>query len=421
MNSKKTIIKIGTTLLSCAFFCLLSTSLLTGCIDYDDISHHVNGKVQIQLPNEINNAEQLQGHTVTITLGAQKFSAVTDADGIATFNDIQPDIYDISTAWELTGDEYSQLTGEASKVSGAIVSGGLSSQPFTEEQESEPILLPTSMQVKRDIVISKIASAGSKDANNKVYPYGKYLELYNQSDDSIDVSGLYIGLTESSNPQPYTLDNLHEDYADSVVIVKQVFQIPADKPYLIGPGGTLLLTNSATDHSDVNELEHDLTGADFESKGANNHVNNPDVPALLTTFTIFVKNSSMNLMQGGPCGVIIFRTTEDIDQWQHTYGYGKTTGSLFYLCVPTRVIIDGVDYLKNKATGVDITSKRLYTTIDAGYTHIESVSGYTGEVVYRRTEKTAADGHKILMDTNNSSNDFKVSTTIKPREYDEAE
>jgi len=403
------------------FSLLLSTTLLTGCIDYEDVSRSVNGKVQIQLPKEITSATQLEGHTVTIALGSQKISAATDAQGIATFNAIQPDIYDISTAWELTGDEYSQLTGETTKSNGAVISGALNAQPFTEDQESEPVILPTTIEVKRDIVISKIASAGSRDANNKVYPYGKYIELYNQSSDSVDVSGLYIALLESSNPQPYTLENLHEDYADSVVIVKQVFRIPTDQEYKIGPGGTLLLTNSATDHSDVNDLEYDLTGADFESKGANNHVNNPDVPALLTTFTVFVKNSSMNLMQGGPCGIIIFRTNEDIDQWQHTYGYGKTSGSLSYLCVPTRVIIDGVDYLKNKATGVDITTKRLYSTIDAGYTHIESVSGYTGEVVYRRTEKVSADGHKILMDTNNSSNDFKVSTTIKPREYDAAE
>ena len=88
--------------------------------------------------------------------------------------------------------------------------------------------------------------------------------------------------------------------------------------------------------------------------------------------------------------------------------------------MPKRLILDGVDYIKNRSTGVDVSSKRLYKEIDAGYTVIESISGWTGEVVYRRTSKLAADGHKILMDTNNSLNDFKVSTTIKPREYDEA-
>jgi hypothetical protein len=182
----------------------------------------------------------------------------------------------------------------------------------------------------------------------------------------------------------------------------------------------VLLTNSATDHSDVNEFEYDLTDADFESKDETGKtMNNPAVPALITSFSVFAKNATMNLMQGGPCGIILFRTTENINDWPHTYDYGKTTGSLYYLCVPKRVILDGVDYLKNKATGVDVSSKRLYADIDAGYTNIEAISGYTGEVVYRRTASIAADGHKILMDTNNSLNDFKVSTTIKPRQYDE--
>jgi hypothetical protein len=126
------------------------------------------------------------------------------------------------------------------------------------------------------------------------------------------------------------------------------------------------------------------------------------------------------MVQGGPCGIIIFRTNEDPKTWQTTYAYGKTTGSQLYLLVPKRVILDGVDYMKNKPTGIDVSAKRLYSDIDAGYTHINAYNGWTGEVVYRRTAKATANGQKILMDTNNSSNDFKVSTTIKPREYDKA-
>jgi hypothetical protein len=349
-----------------------------------------------------------------------KLTATTNAEGIATFTGLIPDVYDISCSWEITNEQYMALTGEQAVTNGCTVSGSLNEQLMSEAQEQQPILLPTHVAVKRDIVIGKIAAAGSKDANNRNYLAGRYVELYNQADNAVDVSGLYIGLLETTSPQPYTLDNLHEDYADSVVIVKQVFQIPADKPYMVAPGGTVLLTNSATDHSDVNEFEYDLTDADFESKDETGKtMNNPAVPALITSFSVFAKNATMNLMQGGPCGIILFRTTENINDWPHTYDYGKTTGSLFYLCVPKRVILDGVDYLKNKATGVDVSSKRLYADIDAGYTNIEAISGYTGEVVYRRTASIAADGHKILMDTNNSLNDFKVSTTIKPRQYDE--
>ena len=399
---------------------LLSALLLGSCIDYDDVSREVSVQVKLQMPEEFTKGSDLEGHEIVMSQDGNKLTATTNAEGIATFTGLIPDVYDISCSWEITSEQYMALTGEQAVTNGCTVSGSLNEQLMSEAQEQQPILLPTHVAVKRDIVIGKIAAAGSKDGNNRNYLAGRYVELYNQADNAVDVSGLYIGLLETTSPQPYTLDNLHEDYADSVVIVKQVFQIPADKPYMVAPGGTVLLTNSATDHSDVNEFEYDLTDANFESKDETGKtMNNPAVPALITSFSVFAKNATMNLMQGGPCGIILFRTTENINDWPHTYGYGKTTGSLYYLCVPKRVILDGVDYLKNKATGVDVSSKRLYADIDAGYTNTETISGYTGEVVYRRTASIAADGHKILMDTNNSLNDFKVSTTIKPRQYDE--
>jgi len=399
---------------------LLAGLLLSGCIDYDDVSRAVDIKVQLQMPAEFTQGEDLKGHDIVMKQGSTTLTATTDDKGIASFTGLIPDVYDISCSWDISSDDYMRLTGEKAVANGCTVSGSLNERLLSEQQEDTPVILPTNVSVKRDIIIGKIAASGSEDQNNRNYMAGKYLELYNQSDDIVNVGGLYIGLLESTSPQPYTLNNLHEDYQDSVVVVKQIFQIPDDKPFLVAPGGTVLLTNSATDHSDVNSMEYDLTGADFESKDeTGSMINNPATPALITTFSIFAKNATMNLMQGGPCGVIIFRTNEHPTDWQHTYGYGKTSGTLYYLLVPKRVILDGVDYLKNRPTGIDVSSKRLYPEIDAGYTHIEATGGYTGEVVYRRTAKKNADGRKILMDTNNSQNDFKVSTTIKPREYDD--
>ena len=130
--------------------------------------------------------------------------------------------------------------------------------------------------------------------------------------------------------------------------------------------------------------------------------------------------SYMNMVQSGPCGVVIFRTDDDVAAWPLTYPYGKTSGSQWMLC-PKRHIVDGVECLRltNKTPAVDVGTKRLYDDIDAGYTNINAISGWNGEVVYRRTSKISANGHPILMDTNNSSNDFQTSTTIKPRAYDQ--
>jgi hypothetical protein len=50
---------------------------------------------------------------------------------------------------------------------------------------------------------------------------------------------------------------------------------------------------------------------------------------------------------------------------------------------------------------------------------LSTLSGLDGEVIYRKTsEQQGANGQKRLVDTNNSTEDFQQSKTIKPREYD---
>ena len=398
-------------------FTLATLLSLTSCIDYSDATTEITARVQLAMPAEFVNGTDLAGHTVTMQQGSTVLTAITDANGIATFAGLIPDVYDISCSWELTADQYHALTGDEQVVSGCTVSGSLNSHLIREEQT---IALGTNLSINRDIIIGKIYYAGSKDNNNRSYMPGKYIELYNQSDKAVDVSGLYIGLVEAESTQAFTLENLHEAYADSVVLMKQIFRIPADTPYMVQPGGTVLIVNSAADHRNNNDMENDLSDADFEAKDNSGRTqNNPNTPALELIYTMYSSISNMNLVQSGPCSVAIFHTMEDVTAWPKVYPYGKSAGNQWTL-IPVRLIIDAVEVLPNKSTGIDVKTKRLYPTLDAGYTNIESKNGWTGEVVYRRTsDKRGADGHKILVDTNNSSNDFHVSKTVKPREYDE--
>jgi hypothetical protein len=225
-------------------------------------------------------------------------------------------------------------------------------------------------------------------------------------------------MTESESTPAYTLTDLHESYADSVILLKQIYRIPVSSGKKLGPGETLIITNSAINHSANDSMENDLTDADFEVKDVKgNYQNNPSTPALDMIYQQYAGTSVFILPQSGPAGVVIFTTSEDVGSWPKVFKKGKTSGNQWVLC-PVRYIIDGMEDLANKTTGVDVATKRLPSTIDAGYTYLNATSGWNGEVVYRKTNKTTAEGRKILMDTNNSSNDFKVSTKIKPREYD---
>jgi hypothetical protein len=370
------------------------------------------------MPKEFTGSSTLAGHEVILQQGSTRISATTDDNGVATFKGIIPDVYDISCSWELTEAEYHQATGSKQAVSGCTVSGSQNSLLIKEEQT---ISLSTQLSVNQDIIISKIYYAGSKDNNNRNYMAGKYIEIYNQSNKEIDVAGFYIGLVEAESTQAYTLDNLHETYADSVVLLKQIFRIPATASHKVAAGGSVLIVNSAIDHTANNtSMENDLSDADFEAKdySSNPVQNNPATPAMELIYTMYPSISNMNLVQSGPCSVVIFRTDEDPASLPTTYPYGKTSGNQWKL-LPKRMILDAVEVLSNKATGIEVETKRLYDDLDAGYTYINSASGRNGEVVYRKTSKKTDEGRLILMDTNNSSNDFQVSLTIKPREYDE--
>ena len=401
-----------------SLYILTTALLLASCIDYDAATTEIAVRVQLTMPSEFTGNAGMAGHEIVLQQGTTRLQATTDAEGVATFTNLIPDIYDISCSWEITSDQYRQLTQqELNGGTSCTIAGSLNSHLISKEQTIE---LATNLSINRDILIGKIYYAGSKDNNNRTYMPGKYLELYNNGNSAVDVAGYYIGLIEAESKQAYTLDNLHEAFADSVVLAKQIFRIPANKPFPVQPGGTVLIVNSATDHTYEKDMESDLSDADFEAKDMSGRTqNNPATPALELIYTMYPSISNMNLIQSGPCAVVIFHTDEQIADWQLTYPYGKTSGSQWKL-VPKRLIIDGVEALANKVTGIDVSTKRLYADIDAGYTYIEARSGWTGEVVYRRTaDKRGADGHKMLVDTNNSSNDFHVSTTIKPRQYDE--
>ncbi len=390
---------------------------LASCVDYSDVTSETSVSIQLLMPEEFTGTATLSGHEIILQKGDTRLSATTDAEGVATFANLIPDVYDISCSWELTQAEYQQATGSNKSVSGCTVAGSLNSHLIKEEQT---ISLATQLSINQDIIIGKIYYAGSKDNNNRPYDAGKYLEIYNQSDKEIDVSGYYIGLVEAESSQAYTLDNLHEVYEDSVVLLKQIFRIPATANHKVAAGGTVLIVNSAVDHTPNDTLENNLSDADFEAKDTNGRIqNNPATPALELIYTMYSAISNMNLVQSGPCGVVIFRTDEDIASLPTTYPYGKTSGNLQWKLLPKRMILDAVEVLGNKATGVEVKTKRLYDDLDAGYININAISGRSGEVVYRKTSKKTDNGRLILTDTNNSSYDFQVSKTIKPREYDE--
>ena len=277
------------------------------------------------------------------------------------------------------------------------------------------------------ILISKVYYAGGK-VNGSNYQLDLYVELYNNTADIVDVSGMYLGLLESdAAASAYTAEAVEADESLSSfkgkAVLKQIFQLPGstDAPFTLEPGKSILVCSSAIAH----DGGKDLSGAEVEVKTTNSkyaHSETAQEAKLIYTYAATV--DFMNLNPAGPASMVLLKNNasaikaadEDL-----VFARGKDKGSKYalanlYYCV------DAVDSLaNNKTKGIDATTKRFSTTgtYDTGYTSTTTGGTYVGETLYRKTAFITKDGRKVLYDTNNSSVDFQCSATVLPREYDE--
>ena len=367
---------------------------LSSCLSSDDQTQPITIYVNVENPSGLSGLTG--GQTVSlISSTGYNYIAQTDADGTATFTNVIPDIYNVSASWSITSDQYMEATGETVQHGTYVLSGALANQVLIDD--ATRLTLSTNCSRKQSVLISKVYYAGCKDNNNKNYLAGRFVELYNNSDESVDVAGMYLCLMESGS----------------------TFQFPNEGHHILQPGEHILVTNSAVDHTENAAADYNERDADFECKSnaSNAPANNPATPAMKLIWTAFATIPNMNLVQGGPCGIALIETDEDPAQWEPVYADGKSSG-VQQLKAPAKYVVDGVDILKYRSDGtVDVSTKRFYDYIDAGYTNINAVNGYNGEVVYRVVESWTDDGRALLKDTNYSLDDWACTTGINIGEY----
>ena len=384
---------------------------LSSCLSSDDQTQPITIYVNVENPSGLSGLTG--GQTVSlISSTGYNYIAQTDADGTATFTNVIPDIYNVSASWSITSDQYMEATGETVQHGTYVLSGALANQVLIDD--ATRLTLSTNCSRKQSVLISKVYYAGCKDNNNKNYLAGRFVELYNNSDESVDVAGMYLCLMESGSTPAYIIST-QSDY----IYIKQVFQFPNEGHHILQPGEHILVTNSAVNHTENAAADYDESNADFECKSNANNApaNNPATPAMKLIWTAFATIPNMNLVQGGPCGIALIETDEDPAQWEPVYADGKSSG-VQQLKAPAKYVVDGVDILKYRSDGtVDVSTKRFYDYIDAGYTNINAVNGYNGEVVYRVVESWTDDGRALLKDTNYSLDDWACTTGINIGEY----
>lgn len=288
---------------------------------------------------------------------------------------------------------------------------------------------PSGGSTSGDLVISKVFYNNMVNDAAKSFILANYIELYNNSDKELDITGIYIGLADNTAatssttyPNPWTAANMQTAHKDSIAL-KQIFQIPTDKTYTLEPGKSLVVCNSALNHTTVASKAPDLSEADFEVKSQlstykDNH--NDAVPELIQVFSYNDNSTYIQWQSPGPFCVVLLAADTNLDKCPTGYSGGRTDGYLFKF-VPAFKTIDAVDIVEHSAkTNPDASQKRLPDSYDAGYVATNYAGGNGGEAVVRKTAFVTSNHRIVLWDTNNSSNDFEVTTDLSIRSYSES-
>ena len=344
--------------------------------------------------------------------GDVEYEFETDICGMVNVPSIIPGIYDITTKMELSGAEYKKMMTEDSHIedNARVVLGvSLMNQKIFK---AEDIVLKLNASVLKSIIISKIYYSGTRDNMDRTYTSDSYVELFNNSDETAYLDGLYLALAESVSPAAYPASENPD-----TVYARQIVRFPGSgKDYPVEPGKSIVVAaKSARNHLESAPVSVDLSDADFEVKLIEGS-GNPDVkmlPLIHNSTTV----KTFNLLSGGPNAVFLIQTDEDVLTWPEVYQRGKTSGELFRR-IHKSFITDGVECLKKPSqTAPDVNTKRLQPDVDAGYAVISAVNGYTHESVERKISRFE-NGRYYLEDTNNSSADFVICTDPSPRKYD---
>lgn len=341
----------------------------------------------------------------------QADTLTTDGAGSVTFRDVIPGTYEITASRALTGDESFRLTGNRVETHlNARLDG------VRLDERSTSLVLQLGGAPLGAFVIKEVYYTGSGRPSGGTYFFDQFIEIYNNSTDTLHAGGLMLAyihgasgqINPSTTPTPFQID--HDN-----VYAEWVWRIPGkETDHPVPPGGSILIAQQGLNHrSDANGNPNspvNLGDADWEmyvdipdSRG----IDSPPVPNMEM---LHRRSGFYALMPVFGPGLVLFRA-DDFSALARVAVPGSAPDSPPVIKIPVTMVIDAFEALQNGNAG---TFKRIPVALNAGFVYASGT--YTGESARRKVEKTIA-GRKVLRNTNDTSADFEMIARPTPRGF----
>ncbi len=342
-----------------------------------------------------------------------------------------------------TGSGYSALTDASGEAEFSLPNGlyrvnmrGRNGTSVFNASADKVVLSGGDMTLKMRLAISKAGSIIFKEIycggckklpQEGDYQYDQYIILHNNHFEVQYLDGICFGTLSpynatGSNPWISKDSETGESVLpDFVPIIQAVWQFPGDgDDFPLEPGeDAVLCLRGAIDHSAQYPLSVNLNRPDYfvcyNSTYFSNTTYHPAPGDLVSTdryLNVVIKTGKANaytLSINSPA-VVIFKaagmTVNEFVNIPENITEVPGSGVDRVVKVPAEWIMDAVEVFDARST---TNQKRLLPALDAGY--VMQTDTYLGHTLMRQIddEASSASGYEVLVDTNNSLNDFYES------------
>ncbi len=391
-------------------FPVLALGVFGACSDNACDPVPAKAGVHISVPADIDISGLRDGSLTFYNISSGESLSTPCGAGLSVETMVQPGVYNIS---------YSATVTLANGVEAAL-RGQIAGVQITPGGASTTLSTFAAVDTD-DLIISELFFTGTLQTSGNQYNGDQYIKLYNNTGHTVYADGLTIFESQFLTTQKF---NYTPDLIASDVSVDALYTIPGSgTDYPVEPGEELLIADIAIDHREINRNSFDLSHADFEwydqsSTPAYTDIDNPAVENLDKWYCYTL--SIWQLHNRGLKAYGIARIPVDKDEYlsgyRYTVEYDQTTAAgtfpMSKTCyrLPNEWVVDIVncsvesEYLWNVCT----------PALDMGWTHCGTVDGDKNRyfhAVRRKVLTLGADGHPLLSDTNNSSQDFNSFVT----------